>query len=825
MSEPSIVLIGIVGTGAMGQGIAQLAACAGLSVLLYDSRQGVALQAREQIATVLARQVERGRLEAEAVERAMGNLRVVEDLRVLGGCQLVIEAIVENLEAKQALFRQLEEVVGDEAILASNTSSLSVTAIASACRDPGRVAGLHFFNPVPLMRLVEVIEGLATRTGIAERLCALVATFGHQAVRATDSPGFIVNHAGRAFGTEALRILGEGVAPVAAIDEVLREGAGFRMGPFELFDLVGLDVSLPVMESIYRQYYEEPRYRPHPLLRQMLAAGRLGRKSGQGFYRYDGAGQVPVAAPAVAPGAALPPVWLGVDDEHDRAPLLTLLQRLGAEVESGERPSGAALCLLAPLGADVSAAARRFAVDPTRSLAIDVLSDLERHRCLMACPATRAIAPAPGCAGAPNWAFPCASRTARWPPDPFAEKHTMLDAYIYAGLRTPFGRHAGALSTVRPDDLVGLLLARLAETSGFAVDDLEDVILGCTNQAGEDSRNLARNALLAAGLPARLPGQTVNRLCASGLSAVIDAARAISCGEGRLYLAGGAESMSRAPFVMAKAESAFSRTLEVFDSTIGARFANPRLVERYGNDSMPETGDNVARAFGIAREDADRFAASSQARYQAALEEGFFLGEILPVEVRAGRKGETRLVERDEHPRPQADLAALARLPALFAGGVVTAGNASGINDGAAVVLLGDRAIGEREGIRPLARILASASVGVEPRLMGIGPQQAILRALQRAGIDLDEVGLIEINEAFAPQVLACLKLLGLDYEDPRINPHGGAIALGHPLGASGARLVLTAARGLQRIERRYAVISLCVGLGQGVAMVIERCR
>ena len=333
----------------------------------------------------------------------------------------------------------------------------------------------------------------------------------------------------------------------------------------------------------------------------------------------------------------------------------------------------------------------------------------------------------------------------------------MLDAYIYAGLRTPFGRHAGALSTVRPDDLAGLLLARLAETSGFAVDDLEDVILGCTNQAGEDSRNLARNALLAAGLPARLPGQTVNRLCASGLSAVIDAARAISCGEGRLYLAGGAESMSRAPFVMAKAESAFSRTLEVFDSTIGARFANPRLVERYGNDSMPETGDNVARAFGIAREDADRFAASSQARYQAALEEGFFLGEILPVEVRAGRKGETRLVERDEHPRPQADLAALARLPALFAGGVVTAGNASGINDGAAVVLLGDRAIGEREDIRPLARILASASVGVEPRLMGIGPQQAILRALQRAGIDLDEVGLIEINEAFAPQVLACL--------------------------------------------------------------------
>ena len=384
MSEPPIVLIGIVGTGAMGQGIARLAACAGLSVLLYDSRQRRCGASRSPRSCPAGGA---GRLEAESAARAMGNLRVVEDLRVRG-CQLVIEAIVENLEAKQALFRQLEEVVGDEAILASNTSSLSVTAIASACRDPGRVAGLHFFNPVPLMRLVEVIDGLATRTGIAERLCALVATFGHQAVRATDSPGFIVNHAGRAFGTEALRILGEGVAPVAAIDEVLREGAGFRMGPFELFDLVGLDVSLPVMESIYRQYYEEPRYRPHPLLRQMLAAGRLGqerpgllplRRRWAGARRRGGCAR-----------RALPPVWLGVDDEHDRAPLLTLLQRLGAEVESGERPSGAALCLLAPLGADVSAAARRFAVDPTRSLAIDVLSDLERHRCLMACPATRA---------------------------------------------------------------------------------------------------------------------------------------------------------------------------------------------------------------------------------------------------------------------------------------------------------------------------------------------------------------------------------------------------------------------------------------------------
>ncbi|MBO3276525.1 3-oxoadipyl-CoA thiolase [Pseudomonas schmalbachii] len=400
----------------------------------------------------------------------------------------------------------------------------------------------------------------------------------------------------------------------------------------------------------------------------------------------------------------------------------------------------------------------------------------------------------------------------------------MLDAYIYAGLRTPFGRHAGALSRVRPDDLVGALLARVVETSGFAADDLEDVILGCTNQAGEDSRNLARNALLAAGLPWRVPGQTVNRLCASGLSAVIDAARAITCGEGRLYLAGGAESMSRAPFVMGKADSAFSRAVNVFDTTIGARFANPRLVERYGNDSMPETGDNVAREFGIAREDADRFAAASQARYQAALRNSFFAGEIMPVEVPSGRRGEMQVVEHDEHPRPQSDLAALSRLPALFPGGVVTAGNASGINDGAAVLLLGNREIGERHGVRPLARILASASVGVEPRIMGIGPHRAIQVALQRAGLGLDEVDLIEINEAFASQVLSCLKALDLDFDDPRVNPNGGAIALGHPLGASGARLALTAARALQQRNQRYAVVSLCVGVGQGVAMVIERC-
>lgn len=399
----------------------------------------------------------------------------------------------------------------------------------------------------------------------------------------------------------------------------------------------------------------------------------------------------------------------------------------------------------------------------------------------------------------------------------------MLDAYIYSGLRTPFGRHAGSLSSVRPDDLVGPLLARLMETSDLPVQALEDVILGCTNQAGEDSRNVARNALLSAGLPWSVPGQTVNRLCASGLSAVIDAARAITCGEGRLYLAGGVESMSRAPFVIAKAESAFSRTQETADSTIGARFANSKLVQRYGNDSMPQTGDNVALEYSISREDADRFAAASQARYQAALQAGVLDDEILAIDVPTGRKGQIQRVSHDEHPRPQSDLAALSRLQPLFPNGVVTAGNASGINDGAAALLLGNREIGAVHGVQPMARILSSAVVGVEPRIMGIGPHRAIEVALQRAGINLAQVDLIEINEAFAPQVLSCLKALELSFDDPRVNPNGGAIAMGHPLGASGARLALSASRTLQRNNLRYAVVSLCVGVGQGVAMVIER--
>jgi 3-oxoadipyl-CoA thiolase len=399
----------------------------------------------------------------------------------------------------------------------------------------------------------------------------------------------------------------------------------------------------------------------------------------------------------------------------------------------------------------------------------------------------------------------------------------MLDAYIYAGLRTPFGRLAGALAPVRPDDLAASVIRKLVADSPFDPAQVEDVILGCAGQAGEDSRNIARHAVLLSGLPHTVPGQTVNRLCSSGLAAVLDAARAITSGEGELYVAGGVESMSRAPFVVAKSESAFGREFKVFDSALGARFPNPRITKEFGGDTMPETADNVAADLGLSRADGDRFAALSQSRYAAALADGFFAGEIMPVEVPTGKKTPPRIVADDEQPRPESTAETLARLKALQEGGVVTAGNASSLNDGAAALLVGSRALGEKAGARPVARILAGAAVGVEPRVMGLGPAYAIPKALERAGLSLADMDVIEINEAFAAQVLGCLKLLDVSFDDPRVNPNGGAIAVGHPLGASGARLALSAARELQRRNGRYAVVSLCIGVGQGLAVVIER--
>ena len=399
----------------------------------------------------------------------------------------------------------------------------------------------------------------------------------------------------------------------------------------------------------------------------------------------------------------------------------------------------------------------------------------------------------------------------------------MDDAYIYDGLRTPFGRHAGALAPVRPDDLLASVIKELVARNPFKPEQYEDAVIGCTNQAGEDARNVARHAALLAGLPTAIGGITVNRLCGSGLAAVCDAARAASCGQGELFLAGGVESMSRAPFVMAKSEAPYAREVRVFDSTIGARFPNPRIGKTFGQDTMPETADNVGRDLEIGRAASDRFALASQEKYAQAKAGGFFDGEIMAVAVPGARKGSEAVVAQDEPPRPNTTLERLAELKPLFPNGVVTAGNASGINDGAAALILGAGKAGEKAGKRPLARLVAAAIAGVEPRVMGLGPVPAARKALARAGLALKDMDVIEINEAFATQVLGCLKLLELPESDERVNPNGGAIAVGHPLGASGARLALTAIRELHRRQGRYALVSMCIGVGQGIAAIIER--
>ena len=400
----------------------------------------------------------------------------------------------------------------------------------------------------------------------------------------------------------------------------------------------------------------------------------------------------------------------------------------------------------------------------------------------------------------------------------------MLDAYIYDGIRSPIGRHAGKLAGLRPDDLAGEVIAEVVRRNSVKPEDISDVILGCVNQAGEDCRNVARFAALLGGLPPTTPGATVNRLCASGLQAVVDAARAVTCGEGDLYLAGGVESMSRAPYVLGKSESPYSRDVKMYDTTIGARFINAKFVKQFGNHSMPETGDNVAKEFGVSREQADEFALASQKKYAKAEAEGFYKAEILELRIpNKKRDAPPTIVAQDEHPRRDATMDSLAKLKPLFEGGVVTAGNASGVNDGAAALVIANLKWGEKNGKKPIAKILSAASAAVEPRIMGVGPAYAIPKALERANLKLGDLDVIEINEAFASQVLGCLKLMNVDFRDPRVNPNGGAIAIGHPLGASGARLALTVARQLQETGGKYAAVSLCIGVGQGLAVILER--
>lgn len=399
----------------------------------------------------------------------------------------------------------------------------------------------------------------------------------------------------------------------------------------------------------------------------------------------------------------------------------------------------------------------------------------------------------------------------------------MLNAYLYAGLRTPFGKNAGGLAPVRPDDLLAHTFKALIEQTGVDPATLDDVIVGCANQAGEDSRCVARHASLLAGLPVELGGTVVQRNCGSGMGALIAAAHAITSGEGDMMLSGGVESMSRSAFVMGKSDKAFGRDMRIFDSAVGARFPNPKIEKTFGADTMPQTADTLAQQYGLSREDVDRFALASQDKYHKALDAGFFKDEIAPVVIQAKGAKEPTVVARDEFPRATT-MESLGKLQAIHQGGVTTAGNASGINDGAVALLVGSLEAGERAGLKPMARIVSSAVVGVEPRIMGIGPVPAIRKALERAGLTLDQMDVIEVNEAFAAQALACTRALELRDDDHRINPNGGAVALGHPLGASGARLALTAARQLERTRGKYAVVSMCIGIGQGIAVVLENC-
>ncbi len=400
----------------------------------------------------------------------------------------------------------------------------------------------------------------------------------------------------------------------------------------------------------------------------------------------------------------------------------------------------------------------------------------------------------------------------------------MKECYITDGIRTPIGKYAGSLSSIRTDDLAAFVIKKIVERNP-AIDKnlIDDVIFGCANQSGEDNRNIARMALLLSDLPYTVPGETINRLCASGMSAVINASRAIKAGEYSLVIAGGVENMTRSPFVFGKSQTPFGRDIQIYDTTLGWRFVNPKMKEKYGVDSMGETAENVAEKYNISREDQDLFAYNSQMKASKSLQNGRFSKETVPVEI-PQKKGDPLIFAEDEFIRPETTLEGLSKLkPAFKQNGTVTAGNSSGINDGASSLLLASEEAVRKFNLKPRARIVSSAVVGVEPRIMGIGPVEASNRALKKAGLTLDDISIIELNEAFAAQSLACIRAWGLDDSDERINPNGGAIALGHPLGMSGARLIVTAMYELELRKEKYALCTMCIGVGQGYASIIER--
>ena len=647
----------VIGAGTMGAGISQVALEAGWSVRLRDPVPGAVDRGRAQIEDGLRRRATKRSMPAREVDpwvaAHLARLSLASDLKdATSDAVIVIEAIVEDLDAKRDLFADLDATCPADAILATNTSALSVSAIAAAAgRHPERVVGLHFFNPAPVLALVEVVLGVATAAAIAERATAIVEAWGKETVRSTDSPGFIVNRVNRPFTIEALRLVEAGLARVAEIDVAIRAD-GFPMGPFELMDLVGLDVNLAAATGVWRGLGRPDRLRPSKIQEWLVRQGRLGRKAGIGFYRHgpdrhDVPDPLPLAlAPRVHEGRALAacgdrrPDTRGGRRGGDPCP------GRGCRVRGGHRQGN-------PAGRGASRGTVRVAASPRPY----------NH------PMTR---------------------------DPH---RPLREAWIVEAVRTPIGRYGGALAGVRPDDLAALVIRAVVDRSGIDASLIEDVILGCANQAGEDNRDVARMALLLAGLPVEVGGLTVNRLCGSGLQAINSGAHAIAVDDGDVFIGGGVESMTRAPYVMAKPEAAYDRgNRDLQDTTLGWRFINPKLAAEYRPYSMGETAENVVDRWKVSRERQDAFALASQQKALAAIERGAFDGQLVPVPV-PQKKGDPIFVTRDEHPRADTTAEALARLrPAFREGGSVTAGNSSGINDGASAVLLVEAERPDRSG-------------------------------------------------------------------------------------------------------------------------------
>jgi 3-oxoadipyl-CoA thiolase len=884
-------LVLVAGGGTMGAGIAFVAA-----------RGGYAVEAVEPDAAARQRANERVVREAQRA----GDPSIAQRIRwsatipSKSEASIAIEAVPERFDLKRDTFVAMAGALASDALIATNTSSLSV---ADAVPNPQRVVGLHFFNPPAAMKLVEIVHAPETSDEAIERGYAFVERIGKTAVLAADTPGFIVNRVARPFYLQSLRALERNLASAEELDALAR-AAGFRMGPFELMDFIGLDVNLATSESIYERT-GAARLIPVELQRTMVAQGRLGRKSGAGFYDYSGEAprlDLAVELPADSPNEDEMVALIGRGGVADELTELLeqryrhlqriendeLLDEIDAgatmviDVGDGTTDRGDVLAELdGMLGAETVFFADAYATDiaacaarlrhPGRLVGYGVLGSLAAQRAVeiadndavsddalelaqelfasigkgvMLVEDSPALFLGRVVGSIVNEAVTAVHEDVataddidtamrlgtNYPVGPIAWGREIGGARVTRILQrlaqaegAAFAPHRslwvldveeetnGALATVRPDDLAAAVVRALVDRTNVPPERIDDVFFGAANQSGEDNRNVARMAVLLAGLPVEVPGATVNRLCGSSLQALNSAAQAIAFGEGDVMIAGGVESMTRAPYVLSKSETPFGRKQELFDTVLGWRMANSKMPREW-TISLGETAEKVAQRYGISRDAQDRFAYESQMKCKAAVERGAFDDEIVALKELAA----------DEHPRPETTLEALAKLkPAFKDGGTVTAGNSSGINDGASAVLLCEAEAARHFGWRPLARVAACASAGVAPDVMGLGPIPATRKALRAAGIDAASLDLIEINEAFAAQALACINDLELD---PALtNANGGAIALGHPLGASGARIATTLLHELRRRDGRYGLATMCIGVGQGIATIFER--